>query len=169
LIAINGRVQGDGDAIGNNPITASGWFVGKRQAVPWAKSLLREENIDYFAYTGFSMSPSTQVSIERIPGKSPDVVIFRIVGSITLGGAHIVRNAFRSGELPGHTIIDFSEVPYVDSAGMSEIISHEIYCRDHGARLTLANVNDRVKSMFRITRLHEVLHIVDTVKQAEAS
>jgi anti-sigma B factor antagonist len=115
------------------------------------------------------MSPATQVTIERLPGKSPDTVIFRIVGAITLGGAHIVRNAFRSGELPSHTILDFSEVPYVDSAGMSEIISQEIYCRDHGARLTLAHVNERVKSMFRITRLYEVLHIVDTVKHAEAS
>jgi anti-sigma B factor antagonist len=113
--------------------------------------------------------PASQVTIERLPGNSPDTVIFRIVGAITLGGAHIVRNAFRSGELPSHTILDFSEVPYVDSAGMSEIISQEIYCRDHGARLTLAHVNERVKSMFRITRLHEVLHIVDTVKHAEAS
>ena len=115
------------------------------------------------------MSPAAQVTIERLPGKSPDVVIFRIVGAITLGGAHIVRNAFRSGELPTHTILDFSAVPYVDSAGMSEIISHTIYCRDHGTRLTLAHVNERVKSMFKITRLNEVLHIVDTVKRAESS
>jgi anti-sigma B factor antagonist len=115
------------------------------------------------------MSPALPVTIERLSGSSPDVVILRIVGPITLGGAHIVRNAFRSGLLPGHTILDMSAVPYVDSAGMSEIISHEIYCRDHGTRLTLAHVNQRVQSMFRITRLFEVLHIVDTVKQAEAS
>ena len=115
------------------------------------------------------MSAATPVTIERLPGNSPQTVIFRIVGAITLGGAHIVRSAFRSGELPSHTILDMSAVPYVDSAGLSEIISHEIYCRDHGTRLTLAHVNERVQSMFRITRLHEVLHIVDTVKNAEAS
>jgi anti-anti-sigma factor len=109
------------------------------------------------------------VTIERLPGKSPQTVIFRIEGAMTLGGAHIVRKALRAGELPSHTILDLSAVPYVDSAGMSEIISHEIYCRDHGARLTLAHVNDRVKSMFHITRLDEVLHIVDTVKHAEDS
>jgi anti-sigma B factor antagonist len=115
------------------------------------------------------MSPAVPVTIERLPGKSPGTAILRIVGPVTLAGAHIVRDALRSGELPRHTILDLSEVPYVDSAGMSEIINHEIYCRDHGARLTLAHVNERVKSMFRITRLNEVLHIVDTLKQAEAS
>ncbi len=115
------------------------------------------------------MSAAIPVTIERLPGKTPDVSILRIVGPITLGGAHIVRNAFRSGQLPSHTILDMSAVPYVDSAGMSEIISHQIYCRDHGARLTLANVNERVLSMFRITRLLEILHIVDSVKHAEAS
>jgi anti-anti-sigma factor len=113
------------------------------------------------------MPVADPVTIERLPGKSPDIVIFRIVGAMTLGGAHIVRNAFRSGVLPQHTILDMSAVPYVDSAGMSEIISHEIYCRDHGARLTLAKVNERVKNMFHITRLDEVLRIVDTVKHAE--
>jgi len=49
------------------------------------------------------MSPIVPVTIERLTGNSPDVVILRIVGPITLGGAHIVRNAFRSGELPSHT------------------------------------------------------------------
>jgi anti-sigma B factor antagonist len=115
------------------------------------------------------MSPIVPVTIERLPGNSPDVVILRIVGPLTLGGAHIARNAFRSGSLPSHTILDMSAVPYVDSAGMSEIISHQIYCRDHGTRLSLAHVNERVQSMFRITRLLEVLHIVDTVEHAEAS
>jgi anti-sigma B factor antagonist len=115
------------------------------------------------------MCPAIPVTIDRLPGNSPDVAIFSIVGPITLGGAHIVRNALRSGQLPSHTILDMSAVPYVDSAGMSEIISHEIYCRDHGTRFTLACVNDRVQSMFRITRLDEVLHIADTVKNAEAS
>lgn len=115
------------------------------------------------------MSAADPVTIERLPGKSPDVEIFRIVGAMTLGGAHLVRNAFRSGVLPQHTILDMSAVPYVDSAGMSEIISHQIYCRDHGARLTLTHVNERVKSMFHITRLDEVLKIVDTVKHAESS
>jgi anti-sigma B factor antagonist len=115
------------------------------------------------------MSAAIPVSIERLPGKSPDVAIMRIVGPMTLGGAHIIRNALCSGQLPIHTILDMTDVPYVDSAGMSEIISHQIYCRDHGARLTLAHVNERVQSMFRITRLHEVLHIADTVKHAEAS
>lgn len=110
---------------------------------------------------------SAPITLERIAGQSAGTIVVRITGPITLGGAHIVRTAFRTGQLPAHTILDLEAVPYVDSAGMSEIISHEIYCRDHGARLSLANVNERVKSMFRITRLDEVLRIVDTVRHAE--
>ena len=66
------------------------------------------------------------------------------------------------------TILDMGGVPYVDSAGMSEIISHEIYCRDQNVRLTLAGVTPRVLTMFHITRLESVLTLAPTVEEAEA-
>jgi anti-anti-sigma factor len=87
---------------------------------------------------------------------------------VTLNNVSPLRALFRGTEPPHHTILDLSGVPFVDSAGMSEIINHEIYCRDKHVRLSLAGVTPRVLSMFHTTRLEQVLTLAATVEEAEA-
>jgi len=75
---------------------------------------------------------------------------------------------FRLSEPPHLTILDFSGVPHIDSAGMSELINHEVYCRDKGVKFTLAGVTPRVLGMLQITQLDTVLKLAATVAEAEA-
>ena len=51
---------------------------------------------------------------------------------------------------------------------MSEIISHEIYCRENKARLILAAVAPRVLNLLRVTQLDRVITVAATVAEAEA-
>jgi len=51
---------------------------------------------------------------------------------------------------------------------MSEMISHEIYCRDNKARLILAGVSPRVLNLLRVTQLERVITVTATVAEAEA-
>ena len=44
---------------------------------------------------------------------------------------------------------------------MSEIINHEVYCRDKHVQLSLAAVTPRVLGMFHITRLEQVLTLTE--------
>ena len=52
--------------------------------------------------------------------------------------------------------------------GMSELINHEVYCRDKRVRLVIAGVNPRVLGALEITRLDKVLTLKATVEEAEA-
>jgi stage II sporulation protein AA (anti-sigma F factor antagonist) len=106
--------------------------------------------------------------IEPVPGSKPGIVILRLVGPLTLNSVSPLRAVFRGTEPPRHTILDLSGVPFMDSAGMSEIINHEVYCRDKHVQLSLAAVTPRVLGMFHITRLEQVLTLTGTVEEAEA-
>lgn len=108
------------------------------------------------------------LTIERLPGKAPGTVILRLTGELTLGNVLHVRTQFRDGAPPPFTILDMSGVKFIDSAGMSEIINHEVFCRDNGVRMVLAGVVPRVRSMLQVTRLDKVLTLVATVEEAEA-
>jgi len=114
------------------------------------------------------MSPDVSLKIEPVPGSKPGIVILRLSGPLTLNNVIPLRALFRGTEPPPHTILYLSGVPFMDSAGMSEIINHEVYCRDKRVQLTLAGVTPRVLTMFHITRLENVLTLATTVEDAEA-
>jgi anti-anti-sigma factor len=113
------------------------------------------------------MTIDPPLTIEPLPGSSPGTLVLRLTGSITMNTVSPLRAQFRDADLPSHMILDFSRVSYMDSAGMSEIIGHEVYCRDKGVRMTLAGVNSRVLSMLKITRLDQVLTLAASVEEAE--
>ena len=119
-------------------------------------------------YTDRTMAIDGTLKIEPAPGSKPGIVILRLEGPLTLNTVSPLRALFRGTEPPRHTILDLSGVPFMDSAGMSEIINHEVYCRDKHVQLSLAAVTPRVLGMFHTTRLEQVLTLTGTVEEAEA-
>ena len=111
---------------------------------------------------------NSPLMIERLAGNDPGTLILRLKGPLTLVATLALRAHLRDFELPRLTILDLAAVPYVDSAGMSEIITHEVYCRDKQVRLVVTGVNRRVLDMLKITHLDKVLALKATVSDAEA-
>jgi len=108
------------------------------------------------------------LNIERISGTVPGTLILRLTGPLTLVAVLALRTHLRDFELPRLIILDLAGVPYVDSAGLSEIINHEIYCRDKQVRMVVTGVNRRVFDMLKTTHLDKVLSLKATVQEAEA-
>lgn len=114
------------------------------------------------------MAIDTPLTIERVPGNSPGTVILRLNGPLILNNVLSLRAQFRNSELPQVTILELTGVFFMDSAGMSELINHEVYCRDKRVRLILTGVTTRVLNMLQITRLDRVLTLAASVAEAEA-
>jgi anti-anti-sigma factor len=108
------------------------------------------------------------LKIERIAGSAPSTVILRLTGALTLAAILQLRSNFRDIESPQLMILDLAGVPYVDSAGMSEIVNHEIYCRGKKVRMIVTGLNRRVFEMLKTTHLDKVLTLRNTVEEAEA-
>jgi len=57
--------------------------------------------------------------------------------------------------------IDMSELDFVDSSGLSVLISTLKFARSEGGDLVLLNVNPRVMALLELTRLNEIIDIYD--------
>ena len=65
--------------------------------------------------------------------------------------------------------LGFEGVDFIDSSGLATIIE---YCRkahDFGGRFAIFGLNDRVRTVFEIVRLNEILGLHDTFDQARAA
>ena len=102
------------------------------------------------------------------PGRSEGTMILRLIGPLTLSTMFGFQNEFRA-TTPQVMIVDMTEVPYIDSAGLGLIMNYHVAAQDQGRKLLLAGVNERVTALFEMTRVQNVLSIFPTVEAAEAS
>jgi len=101
-------------------------------------------------------------------GPSPDVTVFRLKGPFVLGTMFAFQAALREPVVKG-VIIDLSEVPYIDSAGLGVLLGHWSHTQRGGHKFALAGMSPRVLTIFQITHTDTVLPIFATQAEAEAS
>ena len=101
-------------------------------------------------------------------GKSDGTMILKLVGPLTISTMFGFQNEFRAAT-PKAMIVDLSETPYMDSAGLGLIMNYYVAAADHGRKLLLAGVNERVKALCEMTKVQSVLTSFPTVEAAEAS
>ncbi len=101
-------------------------------------------------------------------GKSDGTTILKLVGPLTLSTMFGFQNEFRAAT-PKVMIVDLSETTYMDSAGLGLIMNYYVSAMDHGRKLLLAGVNERVKALFEMTKVQGVLTSFPSMAEAEAS
>jgi len=60
---------------------------------------------------------------------------------------------------PGILYLDIAELHFLDSSGLSLLVSLLKRARQNEGNLVLLNMNDRISSLFELTRLHEIFDI----------
>jgi anti-anti-sigma factor len=101
-------------------------------------------------------------------GKNEGTTILKLVGPLTLSTIFGFQNEFR-GKTPQVMIVDLSESPYMDSAGLGLLMNYYVAAEHHGRKLLLAGVNERIASLLEMTKVHGILKSFPTVDAAEAS
>jgi anti-sigma B factor antagonist len=64
-------------------------------------------------------------------------------------------------------LLDFSSVPYVDSAGIGALVGAYVTHQKDGRRLYLIGVNERVLNALKVTRVEHFFKFVDSIEAAE--
>jgi anti-sigma B factor antagonist len=64
-------------------------------------------------------------------------------------------------------IIDFTGVPYIDSAGIGALVGAYVTHNKDGRTLSLVGVNDRVRNALLVTRVEQFFRFYSTLDQAE--
>jgi anti-anti-sigma factor len=109
-----------------------------------------------------------EMTYSYTPGQLEGTMILRLLGPLTLSTMFGFQNEFRAME-PQVLILDLSETPYMDSAGLGLIMNYFVGAEGHGRKLLLAAVNERVKALFEMTKVQGVLKSFPTLEEAEAS
>jgi anti-anti-sigma factor len=102
------------------------------------------------------------------PGKNDGTTILKLVGPVTLSTIFGFQNEFRANT-PKVMIVDLSECPYMDSAGLGLLMNYYVSAEHHGRKLLLVGVNHRIAAMLEMTKVQGVLKSFPTVEAAEVS
>lgn len=105
-----------------------------------------------------------QVSMNEKDGIS----ICRVDGEIDINTAPQLKKTFDRlvREKKEKIIINMEKVSYIDSSGLATLVELLKNFRKYGARLKLAGLSAKVKSLFEITKLEKLFDIQDKEDQA---
>jgi len=94
-----------------------------------------------------------------------DVVILDIEGKILLGEGDVqlreaIRRLLQSGARK--ILLNLANVPYMDSAGLGELVRAYTTVRREGGELKLVNLTARIQDLLTITKLISVFESFDS-------
>jgi anti-sigma B factor antagonist len=104
--------------------------------------------------------------IEELTGSRPGQRVLRLSGPLLLASLFSFQAAVRSPDLP-HLILDFTAVPYLDSAGVGAVVAAYVNHNKEGRSLAMVGVNQRVRDLFKVTRVDEFFCYFPTLAEAE--
>jgi anti-sigma B factor antagonist len=110
--------------------------------------------------------PQESLRIEDQPGSQPGSRILRLTGPLVMTTMFEFQATVRADHSQS-LIIDFTKVPYVDSAGIGALVGAYV-TRQHGGRsLALVSVSERIHNALKVTRVEQFFRFFDSVSAAE--
>jgi anti-sigma B factor antagonist len=101
-----------------------------------------------------------------------DVLILDVKGRITLGeGDELLKDKVNSLLNQGmkKIVLNLAEVPYIDSAGLGEIVRTYTTVSRQGGNLKLLNLTKRITDLLSITKLLTVFETYESENEAVQS
>src|SRR5512147_2149454 len=98
-----------------------------------------------------------------------DVIVLDLKGKITLGqGDELLKDKVNSLVNQGYKKLgrNLTEVPYIDSAGLGEIVRTYTTVSRQGGSLKLLNLTKRITDLLAITKLLTVFETFDSESDA---
>jgi len=101
-----------------------------------------------------------------------DVIVLDLKGKVTLGdGDQLLKDKINSLVNQGQRkiLLNLESVPYIDSAGLGEIVRTYTTVSRQGGSLKLVNLTKRITDLLSITKLLTVFETFDTESEAVRS
>jgi anti-sigma B factor antagonist len=91
-----------------------------------------------------------------------DISIVDVRGRITVGEGNIMLREVVTGLVANgkkRIVLNLQGVEYVDSGGLGELVRTHTTLQKEGGQLKMANVNQRVQELLKVTSLHKVFDV----------
>ena len=94
--------------------------------------------------------------------------ILRMKGPLSLHTVFEFQNQLRA-ETSANIIIDFSGVPFIDSAGLGGLVGVLVSAQKARRKLLFAAMNPQVITLLEMTRTRSLFTVYSTLQEAEAA
>jgi anti-sigma B factor antagonist len=90
--------------------------------------------------------------------------ILKLSGPLTITMLFEFQNLVRTNSSP-KLILDLTNVPYVDSAGVGALVGAYVRHQKEGHSVTLAGVNERVRGTLKVTQVDSFFQYTNSATQ----
>jgi len=90
--------------------------------------------------------------------------VLKLAGPLTIATLYEFQNLVRTNSSTG-LVLDFSRVPYIDSAGVGALVGAYVRHKKEGHSLTLAGVNERVRGTLQVTQVEGFFDYRDSMPE----
>ena len=104
--------------------------------------------------------------IEENADSQKGIRTLRLKGPIVISNLFDFQNRLRSSTARA-LILDMTDVPYVDSAGVGVLVGAYVTHQKDGRSLSLVGVSDRVRGTLSVTQVESFFRFFDSVAAAE--
>ncbi len=110
--------------------------------------------------------PSDTLNIDDQPGAQPGQRVLRLNGALVMTTMFAFQAIVRA-DTSRSLIIDFANVPYVDSAGIGALVGAYVTRQNSGRKLALVSVSERIHNALKVTHVDQFFNFFDSVSAAE--
>lgn len=107
-----------------------------------------------------------ELKIESRPGTREGTRIIELTGPFTLQGLFDFQSIIRNANDP-ITIIDLTNVPYMDSASLGALMGVHTSSQRHNRQYALVGMSDRLRTLFNVAGVDNILVTYGTVEEAQ--
>ncbi|HXN73269.1 MAG TPA: STAS domain-containing protein [Candidatus Acidoferrales bacterium] len=100
------------------------------------------------------------------PGNREGQKIVHLKGPLNLHTVFSFQSALRAEDSPV-VILDFSGVPFIDSAGLGALVGVYVGAQKVQRKMAVAGLNTQVKTLIEMTKVSQLIKAYDTVAEAE--
>jgi anti-sigma B factor antagonist len=112
--------------------------------------------------------PQEPLTIEDFAGADNEHRILRLKGPIIISNLFDFQARVRSNTAR-KLILDLTDVPYIDSAGIGALVGAYVNHQKDGRSLALVGVCDRIQKALEITHVKNFFRFFDSIPLAEAA
>ncbi len=105
------------------------------------------------------------LTISAEDGPAEGLRVLHLNGPVVLETLFSFRDALDT-ETAASVILDFTRVPYIDSAGLGSIVRVFVRCQGAGRRLALAGMNEKCRALLQMTNLESTFRTFPTLEEA---
>ncbi len=106
------------------------------------------------------------LEIERVDGPA-ETSTLRLHGPLLLGNFFSFQSMVRADNAP-LLILDMSDVPYIDSAGIGCLVGAHVSREHAGRKLIVAGAGERLVTALKVTKVDQLFQFAPDVEQAKA-